>query len=265
MLLIFFIISFVASCVGAICGIGGGIIIKPVLDVFGIFDVTVINFLSSCTVFAMTLYTIVNNKIKNISRVNTKVTLPLAIGATLGGLCGNRCFLLLYRASSNKIRITGIQAICLFVITLGTLLYTMFKTSIRTLSITNNLVCIVIGLLLGFLSSFLGIGGGPVNLVILFFFFSMSTKIAVENSLYIIFFSQFVSVFLSIIAGNSANTPVLVLIVMILGGIVGGICGRKLNRKLSDINLDKLFIILMILLIIISIRNIMNCFMGSIQ
>ena len=33
--LLFFIVSFIASIAGAICGMGGGVIIKPVLDVFG--------------------------------------------------------------------------------------------------------------------------------------------------------------------------------------------------------------------------------------
>ena len=42
---------------------------------------------------------------------------------------------------------------------------------------------------LGILSSFLGIGGGPINLVVLFFFFSMDTKTAAQNSLYTILFS----------------------------------------------------------------------------
>ena len=36
---IFFIVSFGASIIGAICGIGGGVIIKPVLDAFGVQDV----------------------------------------------------------------------------------------------------------------------------------------------------------------------------------------------------------------------------------
>ena len=31
-MLLFFVVSFFASIVGAICGIGGGVIIKPVLD-----------------------------------------------------------------------------------------------------------------------------------------------------------------------------------------------------------------------------------------
>ncbi|MFR9254508.1 MAG: hypothetical protein ACLVJ6_02695 [Merdibacter sp.] len=47
---LFFLISFGASIIGAICGIGGGIIIKPVMDAFGALDVSIINFLSGCTV-----------------------------------------------------------------------------------------------------------------------------------------------------------------------------------------------------------------------
>lgn len=33
--LLFALVSFAASVVGAICGIGGGMIIKPTLDIFG--------------------------------------------------------------------------------------------------------------------------------------------------------------------------------------------------------------------------------------
>ena len=49
---LFFIISFLASIAGAICGIGGGVIIKPLLDSFGLMDVKTISFLSGCTVLA---------------------------------------------------------------------------------------------------------------------------------------------------------------------------------------------------------------------
>ena len=36
---VFLAVSFLASIVGAVCGIGGGVIIKPVLDAFGVLDV----------------------------------------------------------------------------------------------------------------------------------------------------------------------------------------------------------------------------------
>ena len=59
-----------------------------------------------------------------------------------------------------------------------------------TLSIESKSACGLVGLGLGMLSSFLGIGGGPINLLVLHYFFSMERKKAALNSLYIILFSQ---------------------------------------------------------------------------
>lgn len=54
--LLYLLVSFLASVVGAVCGIGGGVIIKPVLDLFGLAGVSTISFLSGCTVLSMSLY-----------------------------------------------------------------------------------------------------------------------------------------------------------------------------------------------------------------
>lgn len=51
--LAYFIISLLASVVGAICGIGGGVIIKPTLDLFHLDSVATVSFLSGCTVLVM--------------------------------------------------------------------------------------------------------------------------------------------------------------------------------------------------------------------
>ena len=82
--LVFLIVCFGASIVGAICGIGGGVIIKPVLDSFGVLDVTAISFLSGCTVLSMTTYSVLKNKISGESHVTMKTGFPLAIGAAVG-------------------------------------------------------------------------------------------------------------------------------------------------------------------------------------
>lgn len=79
----------------------------------------------------------------------------------------------------------------MLIITLGTLIYTINKEKIKTYKVKNIFACIIIGLFLGCMSSFLGIDGGPINLVV--FFFTMSTKEAAQNSLYIILFSQDIS------------------------------------------------------------------------
>ena len=90
--LIFLAISFLASIVGAICGIGGGVIIKPVLDAFGVLSVSMISFLSSCTVFAMSSYSVIKARLAHESQIDLKLTTPLAIGAAIGGLIGKELF-----------------------------------------------------------------------------------------------------------------------------------------------------------------------------
>ena len=82
----FFLICFIASIIGAICGIGGGIIIKPALDSFGILDVATISFLATCTVLAMTTYSVLRNKLNGSSHVNISETMPLIIGSIIGGI-----------------------------------------------------------------------------------------------------------------------------------------------------------------------------------
>ncbi len=102
--------------------------------------------------------------------------------------------------------------------------------------------CAAIGFALGVMSSFLGIGGGPINLVVLFYFFSMDTKTAAANSLYIIFFSQLSSLLSAVITGSVPEFEWAALVLMVAGGIGGGIVGRSLNRKMDERAVDKLFI-----------------------
>lgn len=254
--LIFFIVCFGASIVGAICGIGGGVIIKPVLDSFGVLDVTAISFLSGCTVLSMTTYSVLKNKISRDSRVSMRLGFPLAIGAAGGGLIGKWLFSYVKSLSHDQNKVGAVQAICLLTVTLATLIYTIYKEKIKTYHVDNAIVCIMIGVFLGILSAFLGIGGGPVNLVVLFFFFSMTTKVAAENSLYIIFFSQTASLISTIATGSVPEIRMSILALMVIGGIAGGICGRAINKRIDEKTVDKLFIVLMVVMIMINIYNI---------
>lgn len=254
-LFIFFLICFFASVIGAICGIGGGVIIKPVLDAFHMLDVAAISFLSGCTVLSMSAYSVVRGKLSRESHVDQKTGLPLALGAAFGGLAGKWLFSCISALSPDKNRVGAVQSFCLMLITAGTVIYTLCKSRITTRKVTAPAACVLIGLALGIMSSFLGIGGGPVNLVVLFFFFSMNTKTAAENSLYIIFFSQLTSLLSAVITRSIPNIDLFVLIVMVIGGIGGGICGRALNKKISDKTVDKLFIVLMFVIILICIYN----------
>ena len=254
--LIFFIVSFAASIIGAICGIGGGVLIKPLLDACGVLSVAAISFLSGCTVLSMSCYSFVKSRVSKESLVDLKTGTPLAIGAALGGLLGKVLFEYLSGLFPDKNKVGAIQAGCLLVITLGTMLYTLKKDKIHTHHVKNLPACVLIGLVLGVSSSFLGIGGGPINLVVLYFFFSMETKTAAQNSLYIILFSQAASLINSIVTSTIPEVQLSLLFLMVVGGITGGIVGRKINKKINSATVDKLFIGLMAAIMLICFYNI---------
>lgn len=254
--LLFWLISFGASIAGAICGIGGGVIIKPVLDAFGVLSVSTISFLSGCTVLAMTCYSVFKSKMSGESLIEMRTGTPLAIGAAIGGVVGKSMFQVLSNLFADKDMVGAVQAACLLVITVGTLVYTIKKDQIRTMQVKNLAACVMIGLVLGIFSSFLGIGGGPINLVVLFFFFSMDTKTAAQNSLYIILFSQITSLLNSIMTRTVPEFSVWLLVLMVIGGILGGMSGRIINKKIDSRVVDKLFILLMAVIIGINIYNI---------
>lgn len=256
MYIIFFLVSFLASIIGAICGIGGGIIIKPVMDAFGILDVSLINFLSGCTVLSMSAYSVAKAKIAKDSIINMKTGTPLAIGAAVGGLIGKEFFTLVSSLFETPNTAGAVQAAILMIITLGTLLYTLNKNKIKTYHITKIVICFFIGMILGICSSFLGIGGGPINLVVLYFFFTMKTKEAAQNSLYIILFSQTTSLVRTLFTTDLTSISFVLIIGMIISGILGGICGRNINKKIEEHHVDKLFIILMVVIILLNIFNI---------
>ena len=103
-----------------------------------------------------------------------------------------------------------------------------------------------------------GIGGGPINLVVLYYFFSMETKAAAENSLYIILFSQIASVLASIATSTVPQFEFGMLLLMMCGGICGGMVGRKVNKKIASETVDKLFIGLMVAMILLNIYNVIQ-------
>lgn len=255
---VFLLISFGASVAGAICGIGGGVIIKPVLDAFGMLSISAISFLSGCTVLAMTCYSVIKGKICRESLLDMKLGTPLAIGAAFGGVAGKSMFQAVSSLFADKDMVGAVQAACLLLITLGTLIYMVKKDKIHTHHVTHPLICVLIGLVLGILSSFLGIGGGPVNLVVLFFFFSMNTKEAAQNSLYIILFSQITGIFITLITGTIPEFSVRLLVLMAAGGILGGVTGRRINKRIDVKVVDKLFLFLMAVIIGINLYNIFH-------
>ena len=146
----------------------------------------------------------------------------------------------------------------LALVTVGTLVYTLFQARIQTRQIHSKLTAVAIGISLGIISSFLGIGGGPINLVVLDYFLSMKAKKAATNSLYIILFSQAASFLCTILTGRVPEFLPQFLIVMIIGGVLGGIVGSKISRTLTTKKVRELFYIMMSVIVGINTYNVIG-------
>ena len=89
---------------------------------------------------------------KKESLVDMRIGTPLAIGAAVGGVLGKSLFQALVR-SFDQNYVGAIQAGCLLAVTLGTLVYTIYKAKVKTMHVTNLVVCLLVGLVLGVMSS----------------------------------------------------------------------------------------------------------------
>ena len=234
-------------------------IIKPVMDACTTYSASVIGFLSGVTVLCMSAYSILRACVSGNSKVQLSLVTKLGTGAAIGGIIGKLIFDIIKKAAGDSGAMTAVQSVLLFLMTIGTLLYSLSRRKIKTKRIRKTMVVILTGLGLGMISSFLGIGGGPINLVVLYYLFSMETKEAAQNSLYIILLSQIASTFFTIVRGTvPKDLPMMLLFLMAAAGIAGGIVGRLINSKISSRIVEKLFLILLGIISIICIYNFMR-------
>lgn len=251
-----FCIAFFASSIGAISGIGGGIIIKPVLDAFSVFGISTITFLSGCTVLSMSGFSLILNK-KNRVSLELKISGLLATGSIIGGLLGKFLFNIYLSNTSSANNIKILQSIILIFLTFGVFIFSLNKKKIKPHNVENIFVILIIGLVLGVTGSFLGIGGGPINLLVLFLFFSMDAKTSAINSLFIIFFSQLSSLLLTIFSNSIPDFSLTILILMILGGISGATTGMAISKRVSTVFVERLYILILISIMILCVKNIL--------
>lgn len=247
-----------AACfVGSICGLGGGVIIKPALDLFGHMDVAQVSFLSGCTVLAMALYSVLRARAKGNLRAEAKVDTSVAVGAVVGGLAGKQLFSVLSTAFPYP-RIVGCtQAAALFAVCLFTIVYTLRRDEdeVRECHLSGWWAGALVGVGLGAISAFLGIGGGPVNIVAMTFFFAMTSKDAAQASLYIILYSQTAATLMSLFTQDLSGIDPLLFLGMVGFGIAGAAGGRTLNAQLSNEIVDRMFIGLLVVIMGITIAN----------
>lgn len=255
--IIYFAVGLVATIFGALAGLGGGVIIKPVLDLLGDYDVGTISILSAATVFSMTVVSLIHSRHID-ENINIKHSFTLAIGSFVGGIVGKSLFHYIVSLIDLSEIVTVIQAVILGGLMVLIYIFVKYRHKMIIYQVENIIVIFIIGLILGIIAAFLGIGGGPFNVAILFLLFSMNAKESALNSIFIIFFSQLSALLLTAFTTGFADYDLSMLWFMILGGVLGSYIGSKIFSKITDAVVAKIFTFGIILIIFINIFNIVH-------
>lgn len=250
-MLYYFIIIFSANTIGAISGMGGGVIIKPALDMVGYHPLAAINFYSAVAVFTMSIVSIYK-QIKQGFKLDVKFGVTIAIGSVIGGILGGRTFDFLMQMYSHKI-VQLIQIVFTIILLIFVLIYT--NINMKTYQFKNIIVIFATGLFLGWSSTLLGIGGGPINVALIGLLFSLSLKTAVVYSILTILFSQMAKLTTIIIVGSYIHFDLLFLIPIIPAAILGGYVGAILNKKLSTKTVMIIYQVVCIGVILLNLFN----------
>lgn len=250
---IYAVVILVATTLGAFVGLGGGVIIKPVLDFIGQEPRVQVDFLSCVAVFTMSIVSTFK-AIRNKIEFKKSIVVFIAAGSIAGGFLGSYVMDLLEEQFVN-VNMRCIQAFMLATLMIAVCVY-VNKQSF-SFHIKNPVTICLVGLLLGFLASFLGIGGGPINVAVLTLFFSLNVKESAVYSVAIIFFSQ-LSKLITIFSSTGIEPyshQWKTLLFILPAAILGGIIGSKFNRKFDDKVIRKVFTAVMLLIVILSVYN----------
>lgn len=228
---IYAVVVFIATLFGSFVGLGGGVIIKPVLDVLNAHTLSQIAFISSCAVFVMSLTSTTRHIIKK-TPINPLIVIYVSVGSVAGGILGNFLFnkALIFASSQETVR--GIQSALLSVFLVCVIIYV--SGNFKTFKIKNPVAIVFSGLILGTTAAFLGIGGGPINVAFLTLLFSFAMKDAAVYSVAIILFSQLSNIITTYIKTGFEGFPLNVLLIVFPCAVIGGLLGSKLNRKCNE-------------------------------
>lgn len=146
-----------------------------------------ISFYSCVAVFIMSVVSTAK-KIYSGVKIDFNKDIILSLGSLLGGVLGNFTSEYLLNIFKSEEIVQWIQIILTILSLLFAFLYTNKKW--KSWNLKYNKSYFIVGLFLGFLSTLLGIGGGPINAALIMLCFGTTIKDATVYSIIIVLFSQ---------------------------------------------------------------------------
>ena len=254
MSLLYFLIALGATTVGALTGMGGGVIIKPLCDVIGTYDAQTIGVLACITVFSMALVSL-GKQLRQKASFALEISIPLSAGAVLGGSIGQR---MLEGAAAHwtDAQVLIAQNMTLSMVIVLVFWYMLHKSKLPSLHLRGFLPAVLSGGLLGVFSSFLGIGGGPINVALVIVLFSFDVKTASICSILTILFAQISKLATILLGSGLGRYDLSMLPYMVFGAVLGGFLGAKLNKQLSERTVERAFNAVQLLVFMLCLVNI---------
>ena len=140
----------IATILGALTGLGGGVIIKPMFDLLGQDTAVTIGIYSAIAVFTMSIVSIFKQTKSGFS-FNLKTLLSISLGSVAGGVIGELIFNNFVTLFSNtQVKIT--QNILLLVMLIFILIYTKNQNHFGKYRLKRFDSIFIVGLLLGVIS-----------------------------------------------------------------------------------------------------------------
>ena len=106
--------------------------------------------------------------------------------------------------------------------------------------------------------SLTGMGGGPINVALIIYLFSVNTKTATVCSLITILFTQISKLTTVALTVGFTDFDLSVAPVVIVGAIMGGFIGASFNKKCKESTVEKAFNYVQLLVLGITIFNIIR-------
>lgn len=219
----FLILSIGATLLGSMVGLGGGLIITPVLVLAGLpppvaasssLAATLSNAVTSSAVYAKQ------------GRIDYRQALKLGMLAIPGSVLGAV--------------VSADADIALFSMLLGTALllasiYVFIKPRLGRHTTSNSVTVLVLSVTASFfagvISSFFGIGGGIIFVPILIILTGMSMMRVTATSMFAILLA---SIFGMATHGTLGNSDATLALILSAGGLIGGMLGAKLSLVVGE-------------------------------
>lgn len=232
--MLYAVIALIASLLGACCGLGGGVIVKPMLDAFTDSSASAVSAISTFTVLTIALTSVIKYAAQR-TKVPLLRTVLTGIGAVAGGYLGTWLLQSLLSKQTDSF-ITLLQSVLLALFLAAAVLYMSFFRKRVSFSTKSPVAVISAGLLMGSVASFIGIGGGPINVALLVLLFSMELKQAAVSSLVIILMSQLTKTVVLILSGDLSTMAgdLSPLFIMLPVAFIGALLGAYLNKRLPE-------------------------------